>query len=571
MAIAHRLACFVLTALIVGCGTTAEVPPPPVAEGTDAPARADTGPTRRLLVLARPGQSQRAVERAANAFFDDVRTVTALFPGVDDDVLSRSYIVVAGAADTGMGAWDTAYAFQAAGNFERVEPDQDDTLVPPFRHNAAASACAFEGTAANPDVAWSLKKINAAPAWALPPPGAGKLLGEGVSVCHPDTGWTQHDDLDALDLSRARNVMDGNHDARDPHDSGAFLNPGHGTATGSVIASRGGIAATAGTTPPGKITGVAPKATLVPIRTVKSVIQVFDSDVAKAVAYSVEAQCDVISMSLGGRGFFGLERAVELAVDNGIIVIAAGGNCVGSVVAPAAYDATIAAAATNDQDKPWKGSSRGRRITLSAPGENVWNANGQSATNLPADIKFSNGTSFATANIAGAAALWLAYHTRAEIERAAGGKANVGKLFARVLRNSARMPADWDQDKFGSGILDLEAMLREPIEPQGPFPAPAAHATGQDPADLLAGVIDRDVAEVRQALDVMLGHPADLDAAISRWTPELVDVAMRDPDAFHAALDRALAPPRPGAGPPRVQARSALAPRLSNALQSAMQ
>ena len=284
----------------------------------------------------------------------------------------------------------------------------------------------------------------------------------------------------------------------------------------------------------------------------------------------MEAQCDVVSMSLGGRGFFGLKRAVRYANNNGLILVAASGNCVGTIVAPTAYKETVAAAATNDDDKPWKGTSRGRKITLSAPGENVWNANGQTASDLPAGIKFSNGTSFATAEIAGAAALWLAYHTREEVEQAAGGK-RISDLFMRVIQDSARTPADWDASKYGPGILDLEAMLMEDITTQGPSMAPQAGTPGQEAVELLAGVIDRNPVEVAQALTIMLDNPSNFDVEVTRWVPELIDVAMRDPDAFKASLDAALAPPAPTGGPPRVQARSTLSPLLSDALSSAMQ
>ena len=564
------LAALFLLAVVFGCDASVESPDPIAVPERPPPTEEPDQPVRRLLVLARPGQTLDDVVETANQEFASVVLAEPLFPDVDDEELSRSYIVIAPVADPSVGAWDAAYAFQAAGDFEVVEPDREDTLVPAFRNNAATAGCAFGGTIENQDIAWALKKINASAAWNLDPPGAGKKFGEGISICHADTGWTAHDDMDSLDLSRARNVMNDTDDARDPHNSGFLLNPGHGTATGSVIGSRGGIAATTGTTPPGKITGVAPMATIVPIRTVNSVIQIFDSDVAKAVTYAVEAQCDVVSMSLGGRGFFGLKRAVRFANDNGLILVAASGNCVGTIVAPAAYKETVAAAATNDQDKPWQGSSRGHKITLSAPGENVWNANGQKASNLPAEIKFSNGTSFAAAEIAGAAALWLAYHTREEVERAAGGK-RIGDLFMRVLQDSARTPSGWDAGKYGAGILDLEALLVENLVVQGPSLAPLAGTPGQEAVELLAGIIDRHPAEVARALAVMLGDPSDFDVEAARWVPELIDVAMRDPGAFNASLDAALAPTVPTGGPPRVRAQSTLSPLLSDSLRSAMQ
>ena len=205
----------------------------------------------------------------------------------------------------------------------------------------------------------------------MPPPG-GKALGEGVRICHPDSGWTDHVDLDSgrIDRTASLNLMEAGVDARDP--LGYKGNPGHGTKTGSVLVSDGGFGASGGTTAPGKVTGLAPKATLVPIRTFNSVIRVLDSNTARAVRHATKAQCDVISMSLGGRAFFGLERAINDAVRRDIIVVNAAGNCIGMVVAPASYDNAIAVGATNADNKPWKGSSKGRAVDISAPGEDVY-------------------------------------------------------------------------------------------------------------------------------------------------------------------------------------------------------
>jgi hypothetical protein len=525
---------------------------------------------RRFVVQLANGQSEDTLTDGANKYFGANANVEALFAGIDDDELSRIFLVTAPPMDATLSAWDAAYAFQSDGNFERVEPDRSDTLEAETRRNVAAGACFFDGSNPNLDTAWSLRKLNVEAAWQLTPPGDGKQFGEGARICHPDTGWTTHDDLDTLDLATAWNVIDGNSDARDPKNDGFLLNPGHGTATGSVIGSDGGIAPVSGTTPPGQITGVAPAATLVPIRTVNSVIQFFDSDVAKAVAHSVNAQCDVVSMSLGGRAFFGLKSAVRYAVREGLIVVAASGNCVGMVVAPALYDETIAVAATNDQDTPWNGSSHGRKITISAPGENVWTADNRSSSSTPQNISASNGTSFATAETAGAAALWLAYHGRDPIEQAAA-PGHVQDLFVRIMQDTARAPAGWDDDHYGPGIVDAHALLQESLTPAPAAPPAAPTVPTPESVQLLANLTDRDAAEIERAMRVMLGEPADFDSAIDRWAPELIDVALRDPNAFQRAIDSALTPlSDPTDSRPRVQARSAIDGLVSDSLRSAI-
>jgi serine protease len=102
-------------------------------------------------------------------------------------------------------------------------------------------------------------------------------------------------------------------------------NPGHGTGTASVVASRDA----------GKIAGAAPLATLVPLRAVTSVVVFDHGRVAAAVEYARRKGANVITMSLGGAWSSALRAAIGQAIAQGIIVLAAAGNCVGFVVWPA--------------------------------------------------------------------------------------------------------------------------------------------------------------------------------------------------------------------------------------------
>jgi hypothetical protein len=68
--------------------------------------------------------------------------------------------------------------------------------------------------------------------------------GVGISVGQPDSGYTLHPNLGAagLDLSRDRDVIDGDDDAIDdliPNPAWPLPNPGHGTRTASVIVGQG--------------------------------------------------------------------------------------------------------------------------------------------------------------------------------------------------------------------------------------------------------------------------------------------------------------------------------------------
>lgn len=521
-----------------------------------------------VLIEVHPGQSPRP---PASALREGERVLRSdpLFPDVDpaDDPqgLANIHRIVIAGVDPATSPWDLAYRLREEGGFVAVEPDIEDALADQTER-AAAACLGDDGVDAPTDPAWSLLEMNvpAARARALPP--GGRALGEGVRICHPDTGWSHHVDLDRqqYDLASALDLVDGDRDAFDP--LGYDGHPGHGTATGSLILSAGGFGAAGGTTGPGIVVGIAPKATVVPIRAFKNVVHVFDSDIAKAIRHAVDARCDVVSMSLGGRAFFGLERAIRDAVARDLIVVAAAGNCVGTVVAPALYSESVAVAATNAEQQPWRGSSRGRAVDISAPGEDVFVARAAATGTESAPhglVEPGDGTSFATAATAAAAAVWIAFHGEAAI-REAQGVGTRRDLFVAALRASARTPDDWDGGRYGAGILDLDALLAYDLD----SPRTVPRLPGNGVVALIARMFDREPAAVRAALAGLLDQPADLDATLDTVGPELQELAVRDPERFLAMLDAAA---EPGGGPRtarRVVARTALAPRASATLSA---
>lgn len=378
----------------------------------------------------------------------------------------------------GTQAYDLSYFLREKLHLRSAEPDVPfQRYAPPTIEHA--SGC-WEPEGGEPsDYAWSLRAMKVPAAWSLVLPAGGAAKGKGVRIGHPDTGYSDHIDLDKgrLDLASGYDFVDGRDDPRDPLDySGGMLSPGHGTATGSVIVSEGDVTASpgggaqGGTTPPGRVTGVAPAATLVPLRAIRSVIRIFSGNVARAIYRAAQRDCHVISMSLGGVPSRALHAAIEHAVNRNLIVLAAAGNCVKTVVWPARYENCIALAATNIDDRPWKGSSHGRAVAVSAPGEYVWCARRKSAADPPPYLAIDGGqgTSYATANAAGVAALWLAFHNRdALVDACARKGATLQDTFRSLLCQTARVPAaGWDKKRFGAGIIDAERLLDTPIVPQ---------------------------------------------------------------------------------------------------------
>jgi serine protease len=351
--------------------------------------------------------------------------------------------------------FELAYQIRDALNIVSVEPDLGsdfyvDPELQPNRSREAALVSSLCTVSNDPpeDRMWSLRTLRVKEAWT-------KSKGAEILIGHPDTGIAAHRELDAgmFDMELGLDLIDGKSPPQDSLRSG-MANPGHGTATSSVIASR----------EDGNIDGVAPQARVVPIRCIEDVKVFNQAPVAKAIAHAHQVGCHIISMSLGGVPSRALFAAVEAAIAADVIVLAAAGNCVRTVVWPARYDEVIAVAASNVNDIPWKGSCRGPAVDITAPGEQVWCAKRSTPAEAINEIKAGQGTSYAVASVAGVAALWLGAHTREAVVAAARERGvSVQALFKVALQATARRPVNWDVDNFGPGIVNAHALTSLPL------------------------------------------------------------------------------------------------------------
>lgn len=302
------------------------------------------------------------------------------------------------------------------------------------------------------DPLWSVKAVKAPAAWER-----FGVRGEGVRIGQPDTGVADHRELDgALDLQRGIDILKGSGPPIDPL-SRDMMSPGHGTATASVVTSRAA----------GRMMGAAPAATIVPIRCVDSVVLSSGVAVAAAIDHARREKCDIVTMSLGGPfPFTDLRRAIERAVDAGMIVLAAAGNCVKLVVYPAWDENVIAVAAVAESGRPWPGTSRGSKVDVSAPGESVFIARRTAPSDVDRTrVEPGEGTSFAVTTTAGCAALWIEHHGRDKIRKAAKTRGvTVQQLFRAALRQTASRFPGWDAANMGAGIVDAEALLALPLK-----------------------------------------------------------------------------------------------------------
>jgi serine protease len=420
-------------------------------------------------------------------------------------------------------AWDLAYRLQAEPGIAHVEPN----LIVPLENlmpdeGPAVGAKSFFGkkplrASASPE--WSLDIIRVKQAWQHADTNGRSSRGEGVLIAHPDTGYTRHVENWSADPAQRRlltqfgwDFWKNDTDATDDLESafgsiftaGFIGNPGHGTGTSSIIFSDEG--------PRQKsqyVTGVAPRARLIPYRVAPSVVVWDRARLADAIIRATDAGCHVISISMGGLPLDYLQRALQRAVGNGVIVCCAAGNIFGAndvlhgVVWPAHYPEAIAVAASNANDQPWSGSSRGPEVDITAPGESVWHAIAKKGKPL-IEVARGDGTSFAVATTAGVAALWLAYHGRDKLI-ADYGKERIAAIFKNIVMTLGfRKVANWKTNLFGPGIIDALKVLEAPLPAPTHMPSKAAPPR-QGKFDQIASLFD-DVprADLRRGLAELL-------------------------------------------------------------------
>jgi hypothetical protein len=361
---------------------------------------------------------------------------------------------------------------------------------------------------------WVHGVIRTPPAWR-------HTRGAGVTVAVIDTGYSSHRELSGAILSAGQlNLIEGGTDARDRFSGGFLRHPGHGTLVCSVVASRGDADLSGQTSGPGGVTGSAPLADILPIRAIKSVITFQQDTLPRAIAHAVAAGAGVITMALGGpTRVASTERALRLAVAEGVVITCAAGNCWPKVVFPAAYAAqglcTAVAALTRDLT-PWRMSGRGPEVTIAAPGENVWGASKNAASDGDTGIKATQGTTLATSLTAGVAALWVAHHGgRAALKaRADAAGTTVQAMWVDCLTRGLVRPAVWNgATDLGAGVLDAERTLAAPL-PQGRSGSEAVADAALPPSG------------VDSTANVLMTHLINHDpAAAQEFGPDLVAFA----------------------------------------------
>jgi type VII secretion-associated serine protease mycosin len=240
----------------------------------------------------------------------------------------------------------------------------------------------------NETISYNLSVIQAAEVWYC-------YRGQDVVVAVVDTGvYRDHPDL-ATNMLNGKTFVSGTSSPEDDH--------GHGTHVAGIVAGVGNN---------GGIIGVAPNARIMPVKVLNYAGSGTTYDVANGIIWASDNGAQIINLSLGTVSYSSsLAAAVDYAYDNGVLLIAAGGNCGDSSYSyngciyqdqpqyPAALSNVVAVASTTSSNRQSSFSNEGSYIEVAAPGSSIY------STYLYDGYITMSGTSQATPHAVGVAAL----------------------------------------------------------------------------------------------------------------------------------------------------------------------
>jgi subtilisin family serine protease len=326
------------------------------------------------------------------------------------------------------------------------------------------------------DDQWALKRIGFTPlsdresAWNIEDgsrnPVIVAVLDTGLDYHHPDLNranvWrnakevangVDDDGNGYVDDLIGWNFIDRNNDPWDLS--------GHGTFVAGIIAAQTGNAE--------GVAGINRGVRIMPLRVMNFVGAGLAVGVAEAIYYAVGNGARVINLSLGSPGGSPAEaRAIQYAIDQGVVVVAAAGNDSNDITGfgPAASPGVVTVAATDYADQRAGFSNWGAQVAIAAPGTDILSLRarrtdfilttfpkmylpGDAFVGTQAKYYRASGTSFAAPLVSGVASLVFAKHPELK-----GGDVR------RVLLQSARDIGVAGVDQYsGFGLLDARAAL----------------------------------------------------------------------------------------------------------------
>ena len=319
------------------------------------------------------------------------------------------------------------------------------------------------------------------------------VIDTGVDLTHPD--------LVGANVVAPRNEVWNNTDVTDDN--------GHGThVAGTILAQTDNATG---------IAGIAPGASLMPIKVLDESGMGFFSDILDGVDWARTHGADVINLSLGGilepAQVALIQPTFTAARAAGILVVAASGNSGSPIMEyPAGLNGVVSVAAVDATDLQADFSTFNRGVDISAPGVDI-------LSTTAGDYEEFSGTSMASPHVAGVAALiWSARPSLGAAELEA------------VLRAAAVDLGDPGRDNvYGSGRLDAEAALAEAVPSPLPDLEPAPGFTDPLTITFTSPAVPRTQASRSVNVAWTTSHPV-IDGIVLRLSWRLVNGNCPDPE-----------------------------------------
>ena len=307
-----------------------------------------------------------------------------------------------------------------------VEALQGNPLVEVVEPEITLQAFEFPNDPMYPQQ-WNMRAMGAPAGWENTP------MGKGVIVAVIDTGVTVVEDLKDTHVLQGASFVRGEPTAADGN--------GHGTHVAGTIAqsTNNGVG----------VAGVAPKATILPVKVLSKQGFGTSAAIASGIDYAVDNGAQVINLSLGGGYSAVVHNAVRKAKKAGVIVVAAAGNSGRRGLGyPGGLAETIGVSALGPGGDLAPYSSFGKGVDIAAPGGDKTQSQGgilqDTVEGTGHAYKEFQGTSMATPHVAGAAAILLSTGMLADEVQS-------------VLLSSAQ--GDAFNERTGHGALSLESAL----------------------------------------------------------------------------------------------------------------
>ena len=201
-----------------------------------------------------------------------------------------------------------------------------------------------------------------------------------------------------------------------------------------------------------RLVGIAPDARIMAICAFGGTgasVEATSANIIRGLDYAIAHNAKIVNMSFAGPQDPALAQELQVAREKGILVIAAAGNAgpKSPPLYPGADPNVLAVTATDAHDNLFSGANQGDYIAVAAPGVNVL----VPAPN--ADVQYTTGTSVASANVSGVAALLLA-------EEPTRSPEDIRDILVQTAKH---LGTEGTNPQFGAGLVDpLKALKSVP-------------------------------------------------------------------------------------------------------------